>query len=1332
MTRLRVVLSRLWALVRARQMDRDIDDEIASHLAEAADEYVRQGLSAEEARSAAQRSFGGVTQTKEVYRQIGSVMWLEDLVRDLRHGLRALRKSPAFTMAAVATLALAIGASTAMVSVLNAVLLRPLPYRSPERLAMVWTEDSRENLREGRSALWDVEQWRSQSRSFADLASFDSVSRTLMGADGAEQIVGASVSPNLLSVLGIQPVVGRSFSTEEAEQRQRLVLISHRFWQARFAGSPEALGASLVLDGVPSRIIGILPAGFQMAKLDADVWESHPPHQNVRGRDAWFVLGRLREAVTFEQAQAEMSAIARRPDDQVPTTGVSRDIRVVPLRLYIVGPQSELGLWLLSGAVFCVFLIASANVTSLSLARSTVRAREMAVRTALGASAGRIVRQLLAESVLLAVAAGLIGVGLAFVAIRLVPAIGPRNLPRLDEVSLDVRVLGWALAITLLAGLLVGLAPAITTLRRNLRAPNEEGGRSVSGGAAAGRLRRALVVAEFALAIVLLVGAGLLLRSWWNVKNIDPAFRPERVLMVELSAPTTLQAATAGEAAGIAARRLDLYDRVLEQIRAVPGVESAGIIGDLFIGNTRPQVLTVEGADGTAAKRLLFASDEVSPDFFKTLGTPLLSGRVFSAGDRPETRRVAIVNEALARRAWAGRDPLGRRCKIGPPDAEGPWYTVVGVVGSMRLQGQERDPVPQIFAALAQSPPQNADVLIRTTSDDPRSMAGAVRAAVRRAEKHAPIYGVTSLEERLGSYLAQRRFQTSLLTAFSVVAVLMAAVGIFGLIQFSVAARTQEIGLRMAIGARASDIFRMVIGEGLMLSLAGLGVGLLGAWALARAGSSLLFGVSAGDPVTFTTVAMLLTSVAVAACYVPARRAMAVDPLMALRGQQESVWRVAKRRVEQAVRHLSDRNERPVVPLGTLIGDFAESVRNAGSVREAADASLATLRERTGASSVMLLEKTGGTYRSGTCSIPAEGVLLNLLRRYPHPLTLSEGSFAAWLRWAHASRPTCVAELDALASTGVQTVVPLRTKDDVVGVILLGPPMDRAQYTTGERQVLSDSGKVFAVMLENARLTDRALEHETVRRDLAMAAEVQKRLLPTRVPQSATATFAAFTLPARTIGGDYYDFLDMGGTRLGVAVADVSGKGISAALVMAGVQASLRVVAAQRNLSLCQLAAQMNRVLHQSTAANHYATFFFAQIEAGGTRIRYVNAGHNPPILVRSANGVTNLIELRVGGTVLGLFPDAEFQEAELDVRPGDLLVLFTDGVTEALNAAGEEFGEERLRDLLRAAVGASASEVSERLAAVMRDWLANAEQHDDLTFVAIAVTTGQGAPHAG
>lgn len=822
---------------------------------------------------------------KETYRQRRTFALIDTTARDLRYAARTLRKSPGFTMTAVAVLALAIGANTTMFSALNAVLLRPLPYDSPEQLAMLWTENPTQNVREGRSALWDVEQWRNQSQSFEDIATFDAVGRTLLAADGAEQIAAASISPNLLPLLGVQPVEGRGFSAEEAEQRQRLVLISHRFWQARFAGSRDALGASVVLDGVPHEILGILPAEFQIAGLDSDVWEAHASRQSVRGRETWFAVGRLRPDVTFDQARAEMNAIARGLNDQLPAAERSRTIGVVPLSLYLVGPQSRLALWMLAGTVFCVLLIAAANVTSLSLARSVARMHETAIRASLGASAGRIVRQLLTESVVLAAVSGLLGTLLALAGIHFIRAFGPVNLPRLNEVSLDPRVLGWALGISLLAGTLVGLAPAITTLRRDLRPSGGESGRSVSSGTATRGIRRALVVGEFALAIVLLVGAGLLVRSWWYVIHIDQGFRPERVLMIELTTPASFDATTPGEATSISARRIDLYDRVLAEIQAVPGVESAGITGDLFIDNNRVQDVTVERDEGTVSERLEFVGAEVSPDFFKTMGTRLLQGRFFSTADGPDVPPVAIINEAMARRSWPGGDPVGKRFKLGPRDSMNPWYTVVGVVADMRRQGPEREPFPQMFVSLEQTPPQSADILIRTSSDDPLAMAGALRAAVRRVERNVPIYGVAPLEQRLGTYLAERRFQTSLLAGFSIAALLMAAVGIYGLIQYSIATRTREIGIRIAVGAKAGEIFRMILGEGLTLSLTGLLLGLLGALWLGQAGSSLLFGVTPTDPLTLIVVSSSLIAVAVAACCFPARRAMKIDPIVALRQQ---------------------------------------------------------------------------------------------------------------------------------------------------------------------------------------------------------------------------------------------------------------------------------------------------------------------------------------------------------------------------------------------------------------------------------------------------------------
>lgn len=801
-------------------------------------------------------------------------VWLSNTGQDVRYAARALRRHPAFAIAAAATLSIAIGANSVMFSVVNAVLLQPLPYSGAERLVMLWTEDPAQNLREGRSALPDIEQWRSHSRSFEDMAIFDAVSTTLVGADGAEQITGALISANLLPLLGVQPLLGRTLTVEDVEQRQRVVLISHRFWQTRFGRSPDAIGQIVVLDGSPSRIVGVLPADFPVGTVNADVWQAQPLSGDTSAAGAtWFVVGRLRAGITLAQAQSEMSTIAARLNESRPAVERSRGISVVPLTDRVVVPQSRLALWMLGGAVLLVFLVAAANVASLTLARSAGRVREIAVRIALGAGTHRIVGQLLTESLLLGVVSGALGTLLAWVGIRLVRAFGPGNLARLNEVTLDFRVVGWAFGLALVGGMLVGLAPATLGFVRNVAATRDAGGRGFSSGRSTRRIRRGLVVAEFALTIIVLAGAALLVRSWWNATNVDPGFAAERVLVMELSTPSSLNAP---------AQRTLLYESVLEQIQAVPGVESAGIVGDLFIANSSERIVTVERDDGTASERLRLRRDEVSADFFKTLGTPLLAGHSVTTGDRPSAPAVAVINSAMARRLWPSAEAVGRRFKLGAADSEGPWYTVVGVAGDMRRRGPELEPLPQMFEPLAQNPPRSVDLVIRTSMVDPLAMAATLRSAVRRVATDAPLYGVASLEDQLGAYLVRRRFESALLAGFSLIAVLLAAVGIYGLLQYSVVTRTHEIGIRMAVGARAGDIFRMVVAEGLTLSLIGITLGLIGAVWLSHAAANVLFGVAAGDTLTFTAVSSVLTVIALVACYFPARRATRIDPRVCL------------------------------------------------------------------------------------------------------------------------------------------------------------------------------------------------------------------------------------------------------------------------------------------------------------------------------------------------------------------------------------------------------------------------------------------------------------------
>lgn len=804
---------------------------------------------------------------------------LEDTVRDLRYAARGLRNSPAFTITVIAVLALAIGANTAMFSVLDAVLLKPLPYPSPSQLAMLWTDRPTQNLREGRSAYWNVEQWRQQSKSFSEIAIFDPASVTLTNRDKAERIGAVMASANFFPMLGIQPVAGRLFSNEEAEQRQHVALISYSFWQSHFAGSPHAIGVRLELDGVPSQIIGVLPSNFQFARLNADVWEpatafaDWPTRRASRSSGSWFVLARLRPHVTFPQAQAEMKTIARRLDKQLPLAERNSGIAIVPLDRQLTGSKARLALWLLSGAVFFIFLIAVTNVASLSLARSIGRDKELAIRTSLGASHARIVRQLLAESITLTFASGLASLLVAFVVIHLCHAFRPVELIGLNSMVLDSRVLAWSLVLCLLTGVLVGLVPAVRMMHGESGLSGRENAGGISAGLAARRVRRALVVSEFALAIVLLVSAGLLMRSLWSVESVNPGFQPSQVLSMQLSTPSSMSPA----------QRANFYSEALEQIQSLPGVENAGLIENFFVSGSAEQTVTTEGAGSVTSERLRFRSDAVSEGFFTTLRTPLLKGRFFTAQDGPHSPRVAIVNEAMARRLWPDINPIGRRFRLAVNDSAGAWFTVVGVVGNMRRQGLENEPIPQMFEPLAQDPSRLATLLVRTSARDPLTIVTAVQAAVRRAGKYTPIYGITTLENLLGARLSSRRFQTFLLLSFSAMALLLAAIGIYGLIQYSVAARTHEIGIRMSVGAQAGDIFRMVLREGLTLSVTGLAIGLAGARWLCRLGSSLLFGISATDQLTFLVVSALLIAVSLAASYFPARVAMKVEPIIALR-----------------------------------------------------------------------------------------------------------------------------------------------------------------------------------------------------------------------------------------------------------------------------------------------------------------------------------------------------------------------------------------------------------------------------------------------------------------
>ena len=801
------------------------------------------------------------------------------MFQDLQIGARMLIKHPSFTTVAVLTLAIGIGANITIFSVVNSILFRPLPYPEVERLVFLWSEAPNQNVKERTSGFGDITDWRDQEESFEGLAVFDPVSVTLTGGAEPEQAQSVRASANLFSLLGVAPLIGRTFTADEDQQQARVAVLSHGLWRRRFGSSPAVLGQSLEIDGNSSQVIGVMPEGFQFPEVDTQLWEPHTlvpnweAQKTQRGAGPWRVVGRLRRQISLQQAQTEMNAVAQRLELAYPGSNKGLGVNLVSFELQFTGPDVRLALWVLFGAVVCVLLIACTNVANLILARSIAREREFAIRTALGAGRLRLIRQLLTESMLLALLAGATGLFIADIGIRALISFSPPNIPHLESVEIDARVLAFTAFVSLLTGLLFGLAPALKTSQAH---PAEvlKAGRSDSGGIGGRRLRGLLVITEFSLAVVLLSGAGLLVRSFIHIQQVDLGFDPDRVLLINIAPPINNTS-----------DQWRLYhQQVIERVAALPGVESAGLIKDIVIGGNPDGLLTIEGSSQGSLEqaRIPFNRDSISEEFFQTLSVPLRKGRYFNSQDNQGSVPVTIVNETMARRFWPDEEPLGRRFKLGSAQSSNPWLTVVGVVGDMRRQSIELQPIAQVFLPHLQSPSRRMNLLVRTTAD-PTKLTSIVRSEISSVDKTVPIYGVSTLEGRLARGVAQRRFQTWLLALFSALALLLAAVGIYGLIHQSVTLRTREIAIRLALGAQHQDVLRLVVGQGMGLALCGIGVGCLAAFGLTRVLTELLYGVTAKDPMTFIGVPLLLLVVGLLACYLPARRATRVDPTVGLR-----------------------------------------------------------------------------------------------------------------------------------------------------------------------------------------------------------------------------------------------------------------------------------------------------------------------------------------------------------------------------------------------------------------------------------------------------------------
>jgi putative ABC transport system permease protein len=817
-------------------------------------------------------------------------LWLQprrledEMFQDLRYGVRMLFKNPGFTFVAVLTLALGIGANTAIFSLVKAVLLRPLPYHDPDRLAMLWTDDPKRNIHEEGTSYPNFQDWRSQNQLFTDMAICSrGIPAFLTGGDEPERVMRDYVSANIFPLLGVTPALGRTISPDDEQRGARVVVLSHGLWQRRFGGSPDAISKTLEIDGQTSQVIGVMPANFYFPTKDTQLWEPVTAGgfwelvHAERFLDTWRVVGRLKPQATFDQAQAEMNAIGQRLAQTYPVTNdnfAGFGVNVVPLTVQFTGKNLRLALWILLGAVVFVLLIACANVANLLLARGAAREREFAVRAALGARRGRLIRQLLTESAILALVSGLLGLGLAELGVRALVAFAPPDTPRLDEVTIDPGVLGFTACVSLLTGLLFGLAPAWKAARSNPNKALKEGGRGSSGGLRLRQTRGLLVVMECALAVALLTSAGLMIRSFMRLQSVDPGFKPEGLLMARVSLPLSPDRTEAQTAA--------FFPQVIDRVAALPGVQAAGTIQDLLMRMNPDQTITVEGrsADGAGQGADELTVGIIGHDLFQALSVPLLKGRFFTRQESLDSR-VVIINETLARRFFPGEDPIGKRIKFGGPYPllGTDWLEIVGMVGDLRRQRLEKQAVSEVYGPGDSS---IMDLLVRVDAD-PLTLVGALRREIRSVEPTAAVYGMTTGEHLVEQLSAGRRFQTGLLALFASIALVMAAMGIYGTMHYAAAQRTHEIGIRLALGARSAEVLRLIIGQGMKLTLLGLAIGLLGSFALSRVMSQLLFGVSATDPATFAGVAFVLTAAALLACYLPARRATKIDPLTSLR-----------------------------------------------------------------------------------------------------------------------------------------------------------------------------------------------------------------------------------------------------------------------------------------------------------------------------------------------------------------------------------------------------------------------------------------------------------------
>jgi predicted permease len=885
MGRLGEIWRRVAMLGRGGTFGRELEEEMRLHRELKMRELREDGMADDEARYAAARAFGNSTSLQERGREAWGWRWLEDFVQDLRYGARTLRKNLGFAATAVLTLALGVGANTAIFSVVNGVLLRQLPYSEPDRL--VWTEVYTPALNDSVVGSMEYTNWNLNSRSFASMAAIGNAGpMNLTGTGLPEQIDSASITPNLLDTLGVRPAIGRAFSSEEGRPGGSLAaLLSDKLWRRKFSADPNIVGKGVTLNQETYTVVGVLPPGFRFPQRGYNpeiltVFQLEPKVDwSVQRMFLVNVIGRLKPLVTMTQANSDLATVSQQATTNIPAMFASMrhgiQVRTITLHDKLVGDVRPT-LLILLGAVGLVLLIACANIANLQLARTTSREKELAVRAAIGASRTRLLRQLLTEGGLIAAMGGALGLAGAAAGVRLLQSHAPANFLQADNIAIDRWVLLFTVGITCMTVALFGAIPALRASKPDVDAKLKDGRDTATSRTGLRKLRSALAVCELALAVVLVAASALLIRSFVLLSNVDPGFDASNVLTVSTMLPMNKY--------GDATKRNTFFDEVLRKLNGMPGVRSVAVTTSLPLTNiTMMRMFALEGQPDKPTDRTPpVVMEDVSPSYFETLRVPLLAGRVFDERDTKSQTHVVVVNQAFVRKYLGKQDGVGKRMRFGPPSA--PWETIVGVVGNVRRTRLDREADPEIYMAhgFGGMPEILGGFVVRTDSD-PRALASTVRDLVLEVDSEQPVYDIRTMEQRIADAASGTRFNATLLGFFGVAALALAGVGVYGVIAYSVAERTHEIGIRVALGASRGDVAGMVMGQGMALTGAGLVVGLIGAVVATRFLSSLLYGIAPRDPATLGTAAVVLGLVALAACYVPARRAMRVDPMVALR-----------------------------------------------------------------------------------------------------------------------------------------------------------------------------------------------------------------------------------------------------------------------------------------------------------------------------------------------------------------------------------------------------------------------------------------------------------------